>query len=47
VHDPAALAWEFRQGAGTALITTFRLAPEAGPMASALLAALLGRLVRL
>jgi hypothetical protein len=44
VHDPAALAWEFTQGSGRILLTTFRLAPEGGPMASALLAAMLRRL---
>ena len=44
LHDPAALAWEFTQGAGRILLTTFRLAPEGGPMASALLTALLRRL---
>jgi hypothetical protein len=42
VHAPAALAWTFAQGAGFLTVTTFRVAPEAGPVA----ALLLDRLVR-
>jgi hypothetical protein len=42
VHAPAALAWTFAQGAGFLTVTTFRVAPEAGPVAGLLL----DRLVR-
>lgn len=42
VHAPAALAWTFPQGAGSLTVTTFRVAPESGPVASLLL----DRLVR-
>jgi len=42
VHEPAALLWRFGQGAGSLTFTTFRLAPESGPIASTLLDALLG-----
>jgi hypothetical protein len=42
VHEPAALVWRFRQGAGSVTLTTFRLAPESGPIASTLLDALVG-----
>lgn len=37
VHAPAALIWEFRQGNGVIVLTTFRLAPEAGPLATTML----------
>lgn len=37
VHAPAALAWTFPQGAGSITLTTFRVAPERGPVATALL----------
>lgn len=37
VHEPAALLWTFAQGAGTLALTTFRLAPESGPLASTML----------
>jgi len=42
VHAPAALAWTFPQGAGSLTVTTFRVAPESGPVAMLLL----DRLVR-
>jgi hypothetical protein len=41
VHAPAALIWQFRQGAGTITLTTFRVAPGRGPLASALLEGLI------
>ena len=41
VHAPAALVWSFRQGAGRLTLTTFRLAPEDGPMATVMLDSLL------
>jgi Glycosyl hydrolases family 2, sugar binding domain/Glycosyl hydrolases family 2/Glycosyl hydrolases family 2, TIM barrel domain len=37
VHTPAALIWTFRQGRGTITLTTFRVAPETGPVATLLL----------
>jgi Glycosyl hydrolases family 2, sugar binding domain/Glycosyl hydrolases family 2, TIM barrel domain/Glycosyl hydrolases family 2 len=37
VHAPAALIWSFQQGAGSMTLTTFRLAPERGPVATVLL----------
>jgi hypothetical protein len=37
VHAPAALLWRFPQGRGTITITTFRVAPEGGPVATAML----------
>jgi hypothetical protein len=37
IHTPAALVWTFRQGRGSATLTTFRVAPEAGPVATVLL----------
>ena len=43
VHEPAALVWEFGQGKGSVLLTTFRLAPEAGPVASTMLDCLIDR----
>ena len=42
VHAPAAIEWRFPQGAGSITLTTFRVAPEAGPVACHLL----DRLVR-
>jgi hypothetical protein len=43
VHSPAALVWEFRQGRGTVTLTTLHVAPEEGPVATALLEGLLQR----
>jgi hypothetical protein len=43
VHSPAALVWEFRQGRGTVTLTTLHVAPEDGPVATALLEGLLQR----
>jgi hypothetical protein len=37
VHTPAALVWTFRQAAGAVTLTTLRVAPETGPVATALL----------
>lgn len=37
IHTPAAIVWQFRQGRGTVTLTTFRVAPETGPVATALL----------
>jgi hypothetical protein len=37
VHTPAANVWTFRQGRGAVTLTTFRVAPESGPVATALL----------
>ncbi len=37
VHAPAAIVWTFRQGRGAVTLTTFRVAPETGPVATALL----------
>jgi hypothetical protein len=37
IHTPAALVWRFRQGSGSISLTTFRIAPERGPVATALL----------
>lgn len=37
VHAPAALIWQFRQGDGIVTLTTLRLSPEAGPVASTML----------
>jgi hypothetical protein len=37
VHTPAALVWTFPQGRGAATLTTFRVAPETGPVATVLL----------
>ena len=36
LHEPAALLWRFSQGAGSITLTTFRVAPESGPVATAL-----------
>ncbi|HUP54826.1 MAG TPA: hypothetical protein VM408_04910, partial [Methylomirabilota bacterium] len=43
VHTPAALIWEFLQGRGSVTLTTFRVAPESGPVATVLLEGLLQR----
>jgi hypothetical protein len=43
VHSPAALLCSFRHGAGTLTLTTLRVAPEDGPVASAMLAELVDR----
>jgi len=37
VHTPAANVWTFRQGQGVVTLTTFRVAPESGPVATLLL----------
>jgi hypothetical protein len=37
VHAPAALVWSFPQGRGRLTLTTFRLAPESGPLATVML----------
>jgi hypothetical protein len=37
VNAPAALIWTFRQGRGAVTVTTFRVAPESGPVATLLL----------
>jgi hypothetical protein len=41
VHAPAALVWRFAQGRGKLTLTTFRVAPERGPVATALLEGLI------
>jgi hypothetical protein len=41
VHAPAAVVWTFPQGAGRLTLTTFRLAPEDGPVATVMLGSLL------
>jgi len=41
VHSPAALVWSFPQGRGRITLTTLHVAPEAGPVATALLENLL------
>ncbi len=41
IHTPAALVWTFRQGRGAITLTTFRVAPEAGAVATLLLERLL------
>ncbi|MFN2483568.1 MAG: glycoside hydrolase family 2 protein [Candidatus Limnocylindria bacterium] len=43
LHEPAALIWSFNQGAGSVTLTTFRLAPQDGPVATVLLEGLLQR----
>ncbi|MBA3587447.1 MAG: hypothetical protein H0W41_07405, partial [Chloroflexi bacterium] len=45
VHEPAALLWSFDQGAGSLVLTTFRLAPESGPVAATMLQCLIDRIV--
>jgi hypothetical protein len=37
VHAPGAIVWSFRQGRGAVTVTTFRVAPESGPVATLLL----------
>ncbi|HEY0443183.1 MAG TPA: glycoside hydrolase family 2 TIM barrel-domain containing protein [Candidatus Limnocylindrales bacterium] len=37
VHAPGAIVWSFRQGRGAITVTTFRVAPESGPVATLLL----------
>ncbi len=37
IHTPAAITWTFPQGRGAVTLTTFRVAPERGPVATALL----------
>jgi hypothetical protein len=37
IHAPAAVVWSFTQGAGAVTLTTFRVSPERGPVATALL----------
>jgi hypothetical protein len=41
VHTPAAIVWTFRQGRGAMTLTTFRVAPETGPVATLLLEGLI------
>lgn len=41
VHAPAALIWRFRQGRGSITLTTFRVAPARGPLATTMLEGLL------
>ncbi len=41
IHTPAAIVWTFRQGRGAVTLTTFRVAPETGPVATLLLERLL------
>jgi hypothetical protein len=43
LHSPAALVWTFHQGRGAMTLTTFRVAPESGPVATALLDSLIQR----
>jgi hypothetical protein len=43
VHTPAALEWTFAQGLGQVTLTTFRVAPERGPVADTLFARLIAR----
>lgn len=43
VHAPAAIEWTFPQGTGSITLTTFRLSPESGPVASHLLQRLIRR----
>lgn len=37
IHAPAAIVWSFGQGRGAVTVTTFRVAPESGPVATLLL----------
>jgi catechol 2,3-dioxygenase-like lactoylglutathione lyase family enzyme len=41
VHAPGALVWTFHQGRGAVTLTTFRVAPESGPVATVLLEGLI------
>jgi len=43
IHAPAALVWTFFQGRGAVTLTTFRVAPESGAVATVLLEGLLQR----
>jgi hypothetical protein len=43
IHDPVALLASFAQGAGRLTVTTLRLSPENGPVATALVASLVRR----
>jgi hypothetical protein len=44
IHAPAALVWGFGQGDGLFVLTTFRLAPESGPLATSMLDSLIEKL---
>ena len=44
IHAPAALVWGFGQGDGLFVLTTFRLAPESGPLATTMLDSLIEKL---
>jgi hypothetical protein len=44
IHAPAALVWGFGQGDGLFVLTTFRLAPESGPLATNMLDSLIEKL---
>ena len=44
IHEPAALTWGFTQGRGSMVLTTFRLVPEAGPVAATMLEGLVQRM---
>lgn len=46
VHAPAALGWTFPHGSGSITATTFRVAPESGPVATMMLDGLLDRAAR-
>jgi hypothetical protein len=37
IHAPAALLWTFQQGSGQVTVTTLKLSPEAGPVATVLI----------
>jgi hypothetical protein len=41
IHTPAALIWTFPQGTGAVTLTTLRIAPERGPVATVLLEGLI------
>ena len=41
VHEPAALLWTVAHGAGSLTVTTLRVAPESGPVATTLLRSLI------
>jgi hypothetical protein len=47
IHAPAAVVWSFKQGAGAVTLTTFRLCPERGPVATALLEVLIQQSARI
>ncbi len=46
VRAPAALLWSFDQGRGAVTLTTFRVAPESGPLATLLLERLIQQAAR-